>query len=88
MGAAATYDDAGNARPFCKELFADTRVPYGFFPADTKRFENGYPVFFDINLSKDNAARWMTYLREAFVLDDRVKSVTVQMVGSCMFFPD
>jgi hypothetical protein len=30
----------------------------------------------------------MTYLREAFVLDDRVKSVTVQMVGSCMFFPD
>jgi hypothetical protein len=29
VGAAATYDDAGNARPFCKELFADTRVPYG-----------------------------------------------------------
>ena len=81
LGASAAYDVAsGNAAPFCTQLFDDSRVPFGFFTADSKRYTDGYPVFFDINLSKDNAARWLRYLREAFVLDERTKSVQAQLV--------
>jgi len=81
FGAAATYDAAtGNTAPFCTQLFDTNQVPYGFFTADTKRFRNGYPVFLDINLSKDNAARWLRYLRESFLLEDRTKLVHVKLV--------
>ena len=81
FGSGATYDAvAGNKAPFCTQLFDDNRVPYAFFPANSKRYTDGYPVFFDINLSKDNAARWLSYLREAFIFDDKTKSVQTQLV--------
>lgn len=82
FGAAASYDAAGgnNYSPFCKQLFDQNRIPYGFHPANTQRFTNGYPVFFDINLSKDNAIRWLRYLRESFVFDDKTTSVETQLI--------
>ena len=81
FGAGASYDDMNNQSPFCKQYFDGTsRVPFAFYPGDSKRFTDGYPVFFDINLSKDNAARWLSYLREAFMFDEKTKYVSVQMV--------
>ena len=80
--ASATYTAAGGANPppFCKELFSAPGVPYAFQSRAADDLEDGFPVFFDVNLSEDNARRWMQYVREAFLIDERARSVSARLV--------
>ena len=59
-------------------------MPYGFHAAETPGApggDSGFPVFLDINLSEEQAQRWVTYLREGLYLAaDRTDVFTAQLV--------
>ncbi len=44
-----------NPKPYCAELFNPQKLPYAFhfFPMEAK--DDGFPVYFDINLSQEGA---------------------------------
>ena len=68
-----------NAEPFCAELFNSRDMPWGFhhFPMDY--FEDGFPVWFDINLSEEMAERYYKYIDEGLFLDGTTSSVSAQV---------
>eukprot|EP00898_Chlorokybus_atmophyticus_P004262 jgi/Chlat1/4837/Chrsp31S04872 len=55
-------------------------VPYGFFPSKVKGYEDGFPVFIDINLSQQRAEDMFSYLQDGFFIDIWTKAVVVQFV--------
>lgn len=68
----ATYNDSSttsNQRPYCKELFNMYNIPYGFKAKNLPGFTDGFPFFFDINLSADVAGAWLKYLQNGLYLD-------------------
>ncbi|KAF5834587.1 hypothetical protein DUNSADRAFT_8712 [Dunaliella salina] len=76
-----TFDtQVANQEPFCAELYSSQDLPYAFhhFPLEGK--EPGFPVFFDINLSEDEAQNWNTYLEEGLFIDQHTKLVTAQLM--------
>lgn len=44
--------------PYCANLFNARQLPYGFFNFPLEQRTPGFPVWFDINLSEDQAAYW------------------------------
>ncbi|KXZ51016.1 hypothetical protein GPECTOR_14g257 [Gonium pectorale] len=69
-----------NPAPYCAELFNPQKLPYAFhfFPLADKG--NGFPVWFDINLSQDGAKAWYTYLNEGLYLDQNTRTMTAELV--------
>mmetsp|Transcript_27128 Transcript_27128/g.48350 ORF Transcript_27128/g.48350 Transcript_27128/m.48350 type:complete len:1606 (-) Transcript_27128:382-5199(-) len=69
-----------NYAPYCAELFNERNIPWGFhhFPLDY--FESGFPVWFDINLSEDEAQRFYKYVEEGLFLDGNTRNIKVQVV--------
>lgn len=66
---------------YCSTLFDENRYPHGFRQADTPGFAGGFPVFVENNLSQDQAARLMTYLREGLFLDPlRTRKLTAVLL--------
>uniref|UniRef100_A0A061RIA9 Polycystin cation channel family n=1 Tax=Tetraselmis sp. GSL018 TaxID=582737 RepID=A0A061RIA9_9CHLO len=69
-----------NPKPFCAELFNERNIPWGFHHFALDDYEDGFPVWFDINLSEGMAQRYYTYLREGLFLDGNTRSVSAQIV--------
>ncbi|GFR50551.1 hypothetical protein Agub_g12825 [Astrephomene gubernaculifera] len=69
-----------NPAPYCAELYNPQKLPYAFhyFPLDGKA--DGFPVWFDINLSEDGAQTWYTYLNEGLYLDQNTRTMTAEMI--------
>ncbi|PNW70325.1 hypothetical protein CHLRE_17g715300v5 [Chlamydomonas reinhardtii] len=69
-----------NPAPYCAELYNPQELPYAFhfFPLSGK--DDGFPVWFDINLSQDGAQTWFTYLQEGLYLDQNTRTMTAEMV--------
>ncbi|KAF5825832.1 hypothetical protein DUNSADRAFT_6611, partial [Dunaliella salina] len=69
-----------NERPRCTQLFSLNELPYAFqhIPLKTKR--DGFPAFFDINLSEQEAQDWATYLEEGLYIDDLTHEVTAEVL--------
>mmetsp|Transcript_38784 Transcript_38784/g.53872 ORF Transcript_38784/g.53872 Transcript_38784/m.53872 type:complete len:1579 (-) Transcript_38784:245-4981(-) len=67
--------------PYCAELFNEKLVPYGFHYLSMKSYSQGFPVFFDINLSADRAQAFYLYLEEGHYIEEaESRDVAVQMV--------
>lgn len=66
--------------PFCPALYNTKELPYAFHYMPMEGFEDGYPVFFDINLSEEGVMKYFTYVLEALYLDDLARGLTVQLV--------
>lgn len=69
-----------NEPPFCANLFNMRDVPFGFFHEPLEGKPDGFPVWFDINLSEDQAQYWHQYLVEGLMLDVLTRELTVEMV--------
>lgn len=69
-----------NQRPYCAELYNPQGTPYGyhFFPLEDKA--DGFPIWFDINLSQGQAQKWFTWLQEGLYLDQNTREMTAEMV--------
>jgi len=70
---------------FCQELFNDNQVPYGFHYfsfSKNSAYQNGFPVFFDINLNEKSALEnYFGYVQQGYYIDeDRTKEVTAQLL--------
>jgi hypothetical protein len=65
--------------PCC--LYLNPRnIPYGFHHFPLRGAVPGFPVWLDINLSQGGAATWLTWLREALLLDGSTRGVTARAV--------
>eukprot|EP00892_Ulva_mutabilis_P009580 jgi/Ulvmu1/6995/UM033_0053.1 len=69
-----------NLNPFCANLYNMRNVPFGFFHHPLSDKPDGFPVWFDINLSEDQAQYWYRYLEEGLMLDVLTKEMTAEMV--------
>ncbi|MEW5311378.1 MAG: hypothetical protein WDW38_003099 [Sanguina aurantia] len=69
-----------NLSPYCAELFNPQNLPYAFhfFPLDSK--EDGFPVWFDINLGAGDVAQWFTWVQEGLYLDPHTRELSVEIV--------
>ena len=86
-GLVATYNDGsdpaetGNYAPYCAELFNSRDIPYGFRHKALPGYDAGFPYFFDINLSADEAQRWIDVMNYGLMIDDvKTEKVTAQLV--------
>eukprot|EP00873_Tetraselmis_striata_P015466 jgi/Tetstr1/435730/TSEL_024629.t1 len=69
-----------NFEPYCAELYNERNIPWGFhhFPLDY--FDDGFPVWFDINLSEEQAQRFYKYVEEGLFLDGNTRTIKAQVV--------
>jgi len=71
----------GNKPPFCMELYNPRDIPYGFRHKSIPGYSDGFPYFFDINLSADEAQRWIDFMTYGLMIDDvKTEKVTAQIV--------
>jgi Polycystin cation channel len=69
-----------NRAPYCANLYNMRNVPFGFFHYSLADTPDGFPVWFDINLSEDQAQYWYNYLQEGLMLDVLTRQMTVELV--------
>ena len=63
-----------NPEPYCAELYNARELPYGFFSFDLPQlFGQGFPVFFDINLSADDVQSFYEYVQEGLYYDSNTR---------------
>ena len=63
-----------NPEPYCAELYNARELPYGFFSFDLPQlFGEGFPVFFDINLSADEVQTFYQYVEEGLYYDSNTR---------------
>ena len=63
-----------NPQPYCAELYNARELPYGFFSFDLPQlFGEGFPVFFDINLSADEVQNFYQYVEEGLYYDSNTR---------------
>lgn len=68
-----------NPEPYCAELYNARELPYGFFSFDLPQlFGEGFPVFFDINLSADDVASFYEYVEEGLYYDSNTRCALLQ----------
>lgn len=69
-----------NYPPYCAELYNKQDSPYAFhyFPLQGK--DPGFPIWFDINLSADDAQTWFTYMSEGLYLDQKTRGLTAELI--------
>lgn len=66
--------------PWCANLFNLRHLPYGFFHFPLVERTEGFPIWFDINLSEDQASYWYQYLEDGLLLDVLTKELTAELV--------
>ncbi|KAA6428169.1 MAG: hypothetical protein FRX49_01765, partial [Trebouxia sp. A1-2] len=70
-----------NPEPYCAELYNARDLPYGFFSFDLPQlFGQGFPVFFDINLSADDVQSFYEYVQEGLYYDSNTRLSQAQFV--------
>ncbi|KAL3132313.1 hypothetical protein ABBQ32_008891 [Trebouxia sp. C0010 RCD-2024] len=70
-----------NPEPYCAELYNARELPYGFFSFDLPQlFGEGFPVFFDINLSADEVQTFYQYVEEGLYYDSNTRLSQAQFV--------
>ena len=69
-----------NKPPYCYELFNERDIPWGFHSFRLQHFDDGFPVWFDINLSEEMAQRYYKYVEEGLFLDGNTEKVKAQVV--------
>jgi hypothetical protein len=69
-----------NPAPYCGELYNPRTLPWGFHFFPLEGLPNGFPVWFDIDLSADDAQTWFTYLQDGLYLDGHTRGLIVHMV--------
>ncbi|DBB14252.1 TPA: hypothetical protein ACH3X3_001198 [Trebouxia sp. C0006] len=70
-----------NPEPYCAELYNARELPYGFFSFDLPQlFGQGFPVFFDINLSADDVQSFYEYVQEGLYYDSNTRLSQAQFV--------
>ena len=63
-----------NEPPYCAELYNARSLPYGFRSYDLRNlFGNGFPVWFDINLSQEDATRFFEYVQGGLYYDSNTR---------------
>jgi hypothetical protein len=63
------------------ELYNSRDIPYGFRHKSIPGYADGFPYFFDINLSADEAQRWIDFMNYGLMIDDvKTQRVTAQIV--------
>ena len=78
LGSAAALS---NPPPYCAELFNPRTLPWGFTPHPLAGYSSpGFPAFFDINLSAEDAAGWVQYLSDGLFLDARTRTLAARLV--------
>ena len=60
----------GNFAPYCSELYNPRDIPYGFRHKSLPGYDAGFPYFFDINLSADEAQRWVDVMNYGLMIDE------------------
>eukprot|EP00238_Polyblepharides_amylifera_P010194 CAMPEP_0196599430 /NCGR_PEP_ID=MMETSP1081-20130531/94852_1 /TAXON_ID=36882 /ORGANISM="Pyramimonas amylifera, Strain CCMP720" /LENGTH=1166 /DNA_ID=CAMNT_0041925201 /DNA_START=11 /DNA_END=3511 /DNA_ORIENTATION=+ len=67
--------------PYCAELFNEKLVPFGFHVLSLPGYKEGFPAFFDINLSADRAQQFYQYLEEGHYIEkSETQNINVQLV--------
>ncbi|GIL76287.1 hypothetical protein Vretimale_5865 [Volvox reticuliferus] len=69
-----------NPPPYCAELYNPQKLPYAFHHIQLEGKDNGFPVYFDINLSEEGAQAWYTYINEGLYLDQNTRQLTAELV--------
>ncbi|KAL0022694.1 hypothetical protein WJX77_001966 [Trebouxia sp. C0004] len=78
---AVTTSATSNPDPYCSELYNARDLPYGFFSFDLPQlFGQGFPVFFDINLSADDVQSVYAYVQEGLYYDSNTRLSQAQFV--------
>lgn len=73
-----------NPEPYCAELYNARELPYGFFSFDLPQlFGQGFPVFFDINLSADDVQSFYDYVDEGLYYDSNTRSAVKTLSSLC-----
>lgn len=68
-----------NPEPYCAELFNERSIPWGFHHFDLEpAFDDGFPIWFDINLSEEMAQHFYKYVEEGLFLDSNTRTVKAQ----------
>jgi len=77
-----TYNTSGisNMKPFCKELYNEANTPYAFFSYPIPTYDDGYPIFIDINLKNSKAMEALEFLREGLYVNSKTGSLSAQIV--------
>ena len=65
---------------FCAELYNPNNLPYAFHYLPLAGKEDGFPVFFDINLSQEDAQNWYQFISEGLYMDTHTRGVTAELV--------
>ena len=71
----------GNATNFT-QIDSTRKIPYGFHHMDNfinrkSKRDDGFMIFFDINLNAAQAQKYLDYMKEGFFLDDKTNTVKV-----------
>jgi hypothetical protein len=69
-----------NKEPYCAELYNPRTLPWGFHFFQLDGLPNGFPVWFDIDLSAADAQTWFTYLQDGLYLDGHTRGLNAHMV--------
>ena len=63
-----------NEPPYCAELYNARSLPYGFRSFNlVNLFGDGFPVWFDINLSQEDATRFFEYVQQGLYYDSNTR---------------
>lgn len=76
------HEGAEPPETYCKELFNEKLVPYGFHPISLPGgYTKGFPVFFDINLSQDRAQQFYLYVEEGhYIAESETQDLKAHLV--------
>lgn len=55
-------------------------LPYAFHHLPLSGLPDGFPIWFDINLSEDGAQTWYNWVQQGLLLDDRTRGLQAQLV--------
>ena len=77
-----------NPAPYCAELYNARELPYGFFSFDLPQlFGEGFPVFFDINLSADEVQTFYQYVEEGLYYDSNTRQAQFwSFIDLCCYY--
>lgn len=66
--------------PHSPVLNPTRNIPFGFHHFPLEGAPPGFPVWLDINLSQEGASTWLTWLRDALLLDEATAGLSARAV--------
>jgi hypothetical protein len=55
-------------------------LPFAFHHMPLKDLPDGFPIWFDINLSQDGASTWFNWVKEGLMLDEHTRGLQASIV--------